>query len=271
MSGQAERGSNNERWLLTYADLITLLMAFFVILYAISEADKEKFEQLRTSIQRALGTEAMETHGQRILSSGGAGLLENPQRQVAIIEGEGSWTEPSPVSQNAFPATTATQSSLDELLQQLRQAILPLAAAQGVADNVSVYRTKEGVIISLSGNLLFDSGKAELKPAGVAFLHVVAQVLRPLPNRLRVEGHTDNVAISTPLYPSNWELSSARSIVTARYLTEQERLDHGRVGAAAYGEFRPVADNGKREGRSRNRRVDILVLDVGVAQEDWKP
>jgi chemotaxis protein MotB len=161
-------------------------------------------------------------------------------------------------------------------LNALRDAIVPLAEAEGAMDNVSVYQTDEGVVISISGNLLFDSGKAELKPDGARFLSAIADTAREWPNRLRVEGHTDNVPIDTSLYPSNWELSAARSVVVTRFLTEQAKLSSGRVGAAAYGEFRPVADNATRDGRSRNRRVDILVLGVGTGvatnkQEQGRP
>ena len=256
---------NNDRWLLTYSDLITLLMVFFVVMYAISEADKVKFEQLKYSMQRALKGDGAEDPGLQMLQREGSGVLDVQARQAAVSRLDHGAADAAPKP----PAPTAAPVD-EELLEQLRQAVVPLAVAQGVTSYVSVQATEDGVAISLSGNLLFDSGKAELRPEGVVFLHAVAEVLRAWPNRVRVEGHTDGVAINTSLYPTNWELSSARAVVTTRYLVEQEKLAPGRIGVAAYGEFRPVADNATREGRARNRRIDILVLNARPTEEDTR-
>lgn len=257
-------GASRDRWLLTYADLITLLMVFFVVMFAISEADKGKFQQLSASMQRAFGggSRPTDTQGQgdQVLPGGGMGLLE-AQRQTPPVPARSASPSPSSPLNEGMLGGLATPYPQGSMIEQIRQAILPLAASQGVIDSVTIYTSTEGVIVSLSGNVLFDSGKAELKPEGLAFLHVLADVLRQRSNRLRVEGHTDNVAINTSLYPSNWELSSTRAIVTTRYLVEQGKLAAERIGAAAYGEFRPVADNSTREGRMRNRRVDIVVID----------
>jgi chemotaxis protein MotB len=108
--------------------------------------------------------------------------------------------------------------------------------------------------------MLFDSGKSDLKPRGMTLLDTLAERLRTMPNEIRVEGHTDNIPIATPLYPSNWELSSARATTVGRYLAEHSDVAPNRIIAAGYGEFRPVASNDTREGRARNRRVDLVVL-----------
>jgi chemotaxis protein MotB len=115
-------------------------------------------------------------------------------------------------------------------------------------------------VISLAGNLLFDSGKSDLKPRGMTLLDTLAERLRTMPNEIRVEGHTDNIPITTPLYPSNWELSSARATTVARYLAEHDDVSASRLSAAGLGEFHPIAPNDSREGRARNRRVDLVVL-----------
>jgi chemotaxis protein MotB len=259
-------GGSSERWLITYSDLITLLMVFFVVMYSISEADKDKYLLLKSSLQRAFKGEA-EAQTSLVAKDGGAALLDAPRPQPADIRLESS----NPGNHAIAPldasgtATEGDRAADSQKLDALRQAIVPMAEASGALDSVNVFQTDEGVVISISGSLLFDSGKAELKPDGTSFLNIIADTTRDWPNRLRVEGHTDNVPIDTSLYPSNWELSAARSVVVARFLTEQDGLNSGRVGAAAYGEFRPVANNTTREGRSRNRRVDILVLDAGLA------
>jgi chemotaxis protein MotB len=115
-------------------------------------------------------------------------------------------------------------------------------------------------VISLAGNLLFDSGKSDLKPRGMTLLDTLAERLRTMPNEIRVEGHTDNIPIATALYPSNWELSSARATTVGRYFAEHSDIAPIRLSAAGYGEFRPVALNDTREGRARNRRVDLVVM-----------
>ena len=125
--------------------------------------------------------------------------------------------------------------------------------------NVKVGFARDGLVISLSGNVLFDSGQADLRPDGLPILDEVAWRLASLKNELRIEGHTDNIPITTPLYSSNWELSAARATTVARYLAEHG-LAPKRLSAAGYGEYRPVASNDTREGRSQNRRVDIVVL-----------
>jgi chemotaxis protein MotB len=251
-------GGNQERWLLTYSDLITLLMVFFVVMFAISEADKGKYLQLRSSMQRAFHKASVgESPDPKLLEGGGAAVtLEIPVPAAAVPIGE----EKGPGDALSGSDGSAGDSE-DPRLDELQQALLPLAEAQGVSGDVTVYRSPEGVVISLSGNLLFDSGKADLKPEGVAFLHLLAEKVRGWQELVRIEGHTDDIPINTSLYPSNWELSAVRAIVTTRYLVEHERIPAARVGAAAYGGTRPVAENDTREGRMRNRRVDVLILD----------
>jgi chemotaxis protein MotB len=254
-----EGEGNNDRWLLTYSDLITLLMVFFVVLYAISEADKGKFIQLRSSLQRAF-------NGDLPVRGNGPAVYDTP---VPLPTGTPLEQIITYVTPTATPAPTPRVDV--RLIDQLREALVPLAASQGADQDVNVYENDGSIVISLSGGLLFDSGKAELRPEGAAYLHAAAGVLRGRPNSLRVEGHTDNVAISTALYPSNWELSAARAVIATRYLVEQENLPAATVMAAACGDSRPVADNSTRQGRTRNRRVDILVLDAGPAPASASP
>ena len=124
---------------------------------------------------------------------------------------------------------------------------------------VSVHQSREGITISIWGNILFDSGKASIKTGSSHMLESLASTLVRIPNDIRIEGHTDNIPINTPLYPSNWELSTTRATSVARYLASLE-VNEKRMGAVGYGEFRPIVDNDSREHRARNRRVDILVI-----------
>ena len=251
-------GGGSERWLLTYADLITLLMVFFVVMYSISEADKDKYLALKSSLQRALNGDTSSLPSVVKLESGDSLIEAHTAAKDTVSE------KRDPGDNTMSPFDTVGNVPDGDKIGQLRQVMAEQAEAQGVAENVEVFVSNEGVVVSLSGNLLFDSGRAELKSEGLIFLDSVAEVVRPWPNRLRVEGHTDSVPIDSDLYPSNWELSATRAVAVARYFVEQEKLDPRRLGATAYAEFRAVADNGTRDGRQRNRRVDILV--IGVTQ-----
>jgi chemotaxis protein MotB len=234
---------NQERWLLTYADLITLLMVFFVVMYSMSRADVSKFAKLQAALQRAFHVEVLK--GDTPTSIGG----EHGASPVRLT------LEETP----ANPAFVALDNRLISTVDDLRQALSQLPGSESSAQ-VQIGPARDGVVISLSGNVLFDSGKAELKPRGMEMLNAVAGRLRLLPNEVRIEGHTDDIPISTRAYPTNWELSAARATTVARYLSEPGGITAPRLVAAGYGQHRPVESNGTREGRARNRRVDIVVI-----------
>ncbi|MCL5256774.1 MAG: OmpA family protein [Chloroflexi bacterium] len=234
---------NKERWLLTYSDLITLLMVFFVVLYSMSKADVAKFSKLSASLQRAFNIQVLE------------GL------DPTAVGGEGGQFETqSPQDLETFRYGVGPGLSKADDFAAIQSDIEQFAKTKGLVGSVMVRENKEGIIITLSGNLLFDSAKAELKPQAVVALEKVAQIIKDRPNEIRVEGHTDNIPISTPLFPSNWELSTARAVSVAKYLTGVEGIAPDRIGAVGYGEYRPLVDNDTREHRALNRRVDILII-----------
>lgn len=222
-----EKHANNERWLLTYADLITLLLVFFVVMYSISKADESKFKRLSASMQKAFNT--MVLQGTDTTAVGG---------------------ESGPDVGNAV---------LDSFIN-IRSGVLKIAGEMGAQDRVSVTLEREGIAISLSGNLLFDSGRAELRQESVKLLDGIAERLRTLPNEVRVEGHTDNIPVGSDQYPTNWELSTARATVVTRYLSEVDGIPPARLSAQGFAEFRPITDNNTKASRSQNRRVDILII-----------
>jgi chemotaxis protein MotB len=152
----------------------------------------------------------------------------------------------------------------DQLEKRLQEAGQPLAS-------VAVTRVHDDVVIRLSDHLLFPSASAQLQPAAMPLLSVVAEVIRGLPNQVRVEGHTDDVPVATDRYPTNWELSSARATAVLRYLLEQGRISPGRIFAAGYAEFRPVASNRTPEGRALNRRADIVLVNPAVEGPESSP
>src|SRR5919206_268154 len=217
--GHSEGGHENaERWLLTYADLITLLMVFFVVLYSMSQSDSVKFHRISVALEQAFNLDVLQGRNTNGLN-----------------EGTPSVTTPI---QDLF-TTPDHAAEVARLEQEIEQA----AAANGSDQNPSVQvgSDKEGIVIRLSGSYLFDSGRAELKPNSLGILDAVAAELRALPNDVRIDGHTDSTPIDSPRYPTNWELSAARALTVTRYLTESAGLPAVRFTAAGYGEYHPLA------------------------------
>jgi chemotaxis protein MotB len=217
---------NADRWLLTYADLITLLLGLFVILYAMSKIDAGKYAEIVSALNGVFGA------GKGVLA-GDAGLLQTPN--------------------------TALQTERQRIAQEIRGALN--------LDNpelpITVTENERGVTVHIMEELLFPSGSADLKRASLNAMDTLAGILRRLPNDLRVEGHTDNVPISTAQFPSNWHLSVARALNIGYYLILQHGLTQERVSIVGYSEYQPLEKNDTPEHRARNRRVDIVILAGG--------
>ena len=233
-SGHEGGHENAERWLLTYADLITLLMVFFVVLYSMSSADATKFQKISAALQQAFNIDVLQGATNTALLDGAA----QPAPPVDDL-----------INNNDVPEVNRLKSGIDAALQ-----------GQAQAPDVSVGTDKEGVVVRLSGSYLFDSGRAELKPNSLAVLDAIAAELKLQPNMIRVDGHTDSTPIDSPRYPTNWELSTARALAVTRYFAETDGIRATRLMAAGFGEFRPLVPNDTREHRAMNRRVEIHLL-----------
>ncbi len=218
---------NLERWLLTYADLITLLLAFFIILYSMSKIDAEKFRE----VSRALRT---------VLRGTGPLALPPDSRFVDEEIGDG----------------VIKLGDLGVLKREIEIKLEEL----GLSDNIRATLDRRGLIIRVSESAFFDLGSAELRLEAEEILHLIAGFLLRIPNHIRIEGHTDNLPIKTGKYPSNWELSVNRATVCVRYLITKHGFPPDRISALGYGEYRPIASNETPEDRTKNRRVDIIVL-----------
>ena len=227
---EAEK-DNAERWLLTYADLITLLLAFFIVMWSLGQTDLKRFDQVRNSLANAFNTGIGDS------SAGSSPLFS-----------EGSNFDPNPfgLAQTEF--------------NTIKKRFTELADKYGLAGKIKVRTEQNEVVISLSDNLLFDSGSSALKVGALTVLRETGIILNALPNDVRIEGHTDNIPINTGEFTSNWELSSARATAVLRYLVENAGVLPRRVFAAGYAETRPVANNDTPEGRASNRRADIVIL-----------
>ncbi len=228
---------NSERWLLTYSDLITLLLAFFIVMYGISSADAMKFSKLASSMRRAFNV----------------GVLEGTPKSSILDQA----TELS-VSTEAGSEEQAGIGSME--LEAVLSEMGWVFQEEGLADKVSISVRPEGVAVSISGNLLFTSGRAELRPESVRLLSSLGKALARLPNPIRVEGHTDDVSPKGSEFPTNWELSGARAVAVVRYFAEIEGISPSRLSAVAYSQFRPAVPNDSPQSRARNRRSEILIM-----------
>lgn len=237
--GHAEAPENHERWLISYADFITLLMVFFVVMYSMSSADSEKFRQVSASLQKAFNVDVMQ-------GASNVGILDSSAAAAVPMD--------DLIADAEVPQVTRLQNSIQAALNASPQS-----------PDVSVGVDREGVVIRLSGSYLFDSGRAELKPNSLGVLDAIADEIRPVANDIRVDGHTDSTPIDSPRYPTNWELSAARALAVTRYFTETSGVRAGRLVAAGFGEFRPIVPNDTREHRSENRRVEIHLLSSSLA------
>jgi len=245
---EPEKHANHERWLVSYGDFITLLFAVFVTLYAMSQSDKKKAEEVMQSIQQSFGMSQAGAPSPKI------NVLPSTQMNIApSIKPEISL---APGGSQGQGKTWAT----DKDFRRIKSSIEAYLVKQGAQNKVALTITRRGLIVSLREAGFFDSGQATIKPSSYELINTISEAITPYRNPLRFEGHTDNVPINTPYFPSNWELSTARAINTLKYLVKNSAVDSDRISAAGYAEFRPIADNSTVEGRSKNRRVDLVML-----------
>jgi chemotaxis protein MotB len=227
---EAMESAGMMRWLLTYADMITLLLALFIILFSISTINKVKLQRLVRDLGGGFNSQD---------------AINNPPNGMT---------------------TSATKDDLQAMQAQLQSYI----QSQSLQKSVQTKITRDGkkrelVITLLSDKQLFDSGKADIKPFTKKILDEVYRQLKTRQNEVRVEGNTDNVPISNDQFPSNWELSSARATGVARYFVEDDGLAPRRISALGYGEYRPRVPNDTDAHRAQNRRVDVVILDTDAA------
>lgn len=240
-------GEDEGNWLVTYSDTITLLLCFFVMLFALSSLDVQKFNAMLASFQGAVGI----LDGGRSLSTED-GASDGPGLMDSIVPD--FWREPI--------AGTDAEPLYDDLVR--------IIADEELGDTVQVAVEERGIVVRFSESVLFDLGKAELKPEFREVLERFAAALLPWEHPIRVEGHTDYLPIHNEEFASNWELSAIRATTVTRFLLEQG-LDPKLLSAVAYSEYHPIASNLTEEGRAQNRRVDIVLLWDSTGLEGQSP
>jgi len=250
--------ANHERWLISYADFITLLFAFFVVMFASAQADKAKAQQFSDSVREALSNGGVSSAFKELLG----GTVDHKRSGNAQIKGPGGpeLTKLNiQVEVKAPPTVAELLPSLQLLNQELRKEI-----EEG---KIQVHLEPRGLVISLQQAAFFPSGEDTLDPNLLSSIAKVAAVLRGLPNPMRLEGHTDSVPIHTPRFHNNWELSVARSITMLDVLSSRFDVPAERFAVAGCADTAPVAPNDTEQGRARNRRVDIVVLNRSMTPD----
>lgn len=238
---RAAEVENHERWLVSYADFITLLFAFFVVMFASSQADKGRQQMISESVKRALEKDVVVAKLSGILG----GSIDNKG------VGNAQWRGPGGSQPDLRP-------TLEKLLNELKAEIKN--------GSVQLEMTHRGLVVSLRQAAFFPSGDDGVYETALPALAKVAESLRRLHNPIRLEGHTDSVPIQTTRFRSNWDLSAARAISVMALLEERYQVERGRMAVMGYGDTVPIADNETEEGRRKNRRVDVVVLNEATAK-----
>ncbi len=253
-----EEHENHERWLVSYADFITLLFAFFVVMYSISAVNEGKYRVLSDSISAAFDP----------TRDGLPIKLSSPLRPP-VVERDMLTNRVSPASpENQYPnvdtgpqPTREDRLNLSRISSQIKRSLAPLIDQ----DLIRVINNDLWVEIEIKSSILFKSGSARLSRQARTVLKKIARILAKFPNHIQVEGFTDNIPIRTPTYPSNWELSAARAASVVHLFT-QSGIPPKHLSAIGYAEFKPIASNKTAEGRQKNRRINIIVQSDAIAR-----
>lgn len=232
MRRKRESHNNSERWLLTYSDLITLLMIFFVVMYALSNVDVSKYKQISESLRIAMGG------GKTMVGQDNTSSVTDKIKVIDSSKGSEEKVQMEDV-----------KKKVDTYLEQ-----------NGLSQAVSTKIDDRGLVVSIKDTLFFDNGKADVKPEYARILIEIGKIINQLGHYIRIEGHTDNVPIKTSQFNSNWQLSSVRAANVTELLVEQSGIPPKQLSAIGYGESRPVSDNSTEAGRMKNRRVDIIIM-----------
>ncbi|SHF03822.1 chemotaxis protein MotB [Caldanaerobius fijiensis DSM 17918] len=236
----SEEKNNLERWLLTYSDLITLLMTFFIVMYSLSNINLNKFVQLANSLGLSLGSNY-------------------------VI---GDKSSSLPINNNIVTKNTKTQPKSDIGENSIEEKLQSYIKSNHLDSYITLYSDERGVVISLQEPLLFNLGSADVLPQSRKIIDNISKVLKTIPNYIRVEGYTDDIPINNEKYKSNWELSAARATNVIQVLVE-DGINPERLIAVGYGQYKPIVPNTSEENRRKNRRVDIVIMKSDYNK--WEP
>lgn len=238
------------KWMVTYSDMVTLILVFFILLFSMSQIDSVKFQAVSESFRNRMIMDFMPS---MVPADHPSESTNNLDSDKDIDEIDFSNNLPSKIDKDN------EEDPLDSLVADVEKFL----NENELNDVITATRTERGVVLVLQESILFESGEAEIIESGKPFLKRIGSLLSSIPNYVKVEGHTDSRPISNMIYPSNWELSGARSSSVIRYLIEENDYEESRFSAVGYGDTRSLVPNTSAENWSKNRRVEIVIL------EDW--
>ncbi|MGC9669199.1 flagellar motor protein MotB [Planosporangium sp. 12N6] len=276
-SAHEEEHENHERWMVSYADMLTLLFVLFVVLFAMSQVDAKKFTALRDGLAKGFGAPAVMSGTQNSVQTAGGSssaidvaagvgqMPDKPQTQAQDAALQKAVQDADRARQQRMQGNAEKEVSN---LEEIKRQILEAAKKQGMEDSVRFGIDERGLVVTIvTSEVVFAGDRADLLPAGRRILDAVSPVLAPLPNKIEVDGHTNQLPVPTVNYPSAWELSSARASTVARYLIAQGHLPASRLSVAGFAGERPLYDPKDPKAPELNRRVDIVVLSTLPAAE----
>ena len=224
----------DEAWLLPYSDMLTLLLALFIVMFAMGQTDKAKLKAMSESFG--------------VIFSGKESVMESDGNSVVPMENSMEGTGKSDA--------VAEQDKMTEIKKMLEQEI----SKEGYTDKIKVELNGDGLAVAIQDVVLFNSGEANVLNGGTPLLSKIASMLHGLDNQIKIVGHTDNVPIKNTNFRSNWDLSSMRAINVMNYMVGASGLSQDKVSIQAFGEYKPKASNDTEQGRAQNRRVEIFVV-----------
>lgn len=252
----------SERWMLTYLDLITLLMIFFVVLYSMSKMDADRFQAVAESLNKALSGGAPSSIELATSPAGPSIFKSGMPSSNTTVPGKGKDPNNTTHTDLEGNGENEGQGNIDAenlTIEGIKAKLDKFAADNGIQSRLVSSMEERGLVVSVQETLLFESGSADIDTRARQILRNITTVLASAPNQIRVEGHTDNLPINTAQFPSNWELSVIRS-THVLHILQSEGIAPERLSAAGYGEYRPIASNDTTEGQGRNRRIDLIIL-----------
>ncbi|MTW87776.1 flagellar motor protein MotB [Virgibacillus dakarensis] len=253
------RNNGAPKWMVTYSDMVTLILVFFILLFSMSQIDLVKFEAISESFRNRM---VLDFYPSPV-------PMENPTESTSDQEsGKNSNEFENPAQlenlNDRDDETGDKTDSLDKLMEDVEKYL-----HENKLENViSASRTDRGVVLVLQESILFDSGEAAILDSGKPFLNKIGTLLEEMPNHVKVEGHTDSRPISNFRYPSNWELSGARASSVIRYLITENDFEESRFSSVGYGDTQPIVPNTSKKNWSKNRRVEIVILEDNTEQNN---
>lgn len=246
----------SQSWLITYSDLVTLLLTFFVLLFSMATIDAQKFEEIAYSLRSAF---QHNSNGEEFNVNSGEDIIKMFEENYTSDDDSSQNNDPAMRKEQEQKIIEAAKTIEAKKLQKVKEKLEEEIERLNLGNYVKVIEEKHLIILRLDSVILFDLGKADIKPSGREILEKLGSMLKELDNEIMVQGHTDNLPINTALFPSNWELSTKRATNVVRFLIEACGLDPAKLTATGNAEYKPIRPNDSEENRQKNRRIDIVI------------